>query len=179
MVNMSVINDLKRQVKLQSYQIEKMEQYSRRDNVKIKGLKYEDGEDTTNLVMELAAGIGVNVAKEDISTSHRVGMTIDINKPKPIIVKFARRDKMVELLRNKRKLRRGIYVEEDLTKTRHNMNYEIRKDPQTSKTWTIGGKIYALVKENGKEVKKAFDTPDDMYKLGWSADKLEAFLNTI
>ena len=63
--NLSVINDLKEQVRPQSYQIEKMEQYRRRDSVRIKRLKYENGEDTNILVMQLANTIGVNVVKED------------------------------------------------------------------------------------------------------------------
>ena len=57
------------------------------------------------------------------------------------------------------------------------MSYEIRKDSSTSKTWTIDGKIYALVREGNSEVKKVFDTPDDLYKLGWNEAKLEAFLD--
>ena len=45
--NLSVINDLKKQVRLQSFQTEN-EQYSRRDNVRIKCLKYENGGDTNS-----------------------------------------------------------------------------------------------------------------------------------
>ena len=47
----TVLADIKKQTKLQSYQLEKMEQFHRRDNIRIKGLMYEEGEDTTDVQM--------------------------------------------------------------------------------------------------------------------------------
>ena len=57
------------------------------------------------------------------------------------------------------------------------MYYEIRKNENTTKTWTINGDIFAIVKgKNGMEAKEQFSTPDDLYKLGWNKDKLDTFL---
>ena len=52
------------------------------------------GEDTNQLVVELAADIGVEVKLDDISVSHRLpgGPRRDSSRPKPIIVKFVRNE---------------------------------------------------------------------------------------
>ena len=173
--NSTIVADLKKRMKQQSYQLEKMEQYTRRDNLKLKGIKHEANEDTTDIVMNVASSIGVDVRRDDISTSHRLGPS-EPNKPSPIIVRFAKRDKKVSIMKNKKNLKDDIYVEEDLTKMRRNMFYEIRRHPNTIKSWTIEGKIYALMKEGNSEVKKVFENPDDLYKLGWNEAKLDAFL---
>ena len=176
-ISNSTTLSLKRQLKQQSYQLDRMEQYTRRDNIIIKGVSYSDNENTNDIVMKLANDAGVELSKDDISTSHRLGATRDNSKPSPIIVRFSKRDKKIELMKKKKNIRHGVYVEEDLTKLRGNMAYEVRKNSNTSKTWTINGKIYALVNEGGTEVKKVFETPDDLYKLGWNEAKLEAFLD--
>lgn len=177
-LNNDTISSMRKQLKQQTYQLDRMEQYTRRENIRIKGMNYTDNENTNEIVMKLASDIGVQLSNEDISTSHRLGVSRDNAKPSPIIVRFSRRDKKVELLRKKRNIQRGIYIEEDLTKLRRNLAYEVRKDSRTTKTWTIDGKIYAMVKEGEAEVKKVFETPDDLYKLGWNESRLEAFLES-
>ena len=58
------------------------------------------GEDTDDLVRELAADIGVTLKSEDISVSHRLpgrpGST------QPIIVKFVRRNTKTAMMKSKR-----------------------------------------------------------------------------
>lgn len=135
--NTATISNLKKQLKNQSYQLDRMEQYTRRDNIRIKGVDYSTNENTNDIVINLAKDIGVELSSNDISTSHRLGATREVTKPSTIIVRFAKRDKKVELLKNKKKLRSGVYFEEDLTKLRRNMAYEIRKDSNTTKTWKL------------------------------------------
>ena len=58
-----------------------LEQYSRRDCSEIRGIRKLSGvarEDTNEIVVELGRKIGVDLNKEDISTSHRLP-----NKVKP------------------------------------------------------------------------------------------------
>ncbi|KAK3873783.1 hypothetical protein Pcinc_021208 [Petrolisthes cinctipes] len=162
-VNDTILCDLHKQIKQQSYQLEQMEQYSRRENVRIKGIRCTEGEDVTATVIKVAEDIGVTLIQADISVCHCIGTSSDANRPKPIIVRLARREKKIELMKNKKKLKRGIYIDEDLTKMRSKMLYEIRRDPQTTKTWTIDGRIFAMVNEGGEEMKKIFDTPIDLY----------------
>ncbi|KAK3868792.1 hypothetical protein Pcinc_025830 [Petrolisthes cinctipes] len=174
-VNDTILCDLQKQIKQQSYQLEQMEQYSRRENVRIKGIRCTEGEDVTATVIKVAEDIGVTLIQGDISVCHRIGTSSDANRPKPIIVRLARREKKIELMKNKKKLKRGIYIDKDLTKVRSKMLYEIRRDPQTTQTWKIDGRIFAMVNEGGEETKKIFDTPDDLYKLGWNETKLPGF----
>lgn len=173
-----VIADLKNQIKLQTYQLDRMEQYTRRENIRITGIPYEDGEDTTEKVIKTAREIGVTLTREDVSVSHRVGRT-NQEAQRPIIARLSRREKKVELMKNKKKLGRGLYMDEDLTRTRNRMLYEIRKHPQTTKTWTIDGKIFAVISDEGEESRKVFETPDDLYKLGWNETKVQLFLKGI
>lgn len=172
-----VISDLKNQIKLQTYELDRMEQYNRRENIRITGIPHEDGEDTMEKVIKTAREIGVTLTREDISVSHRVGR-LNQETPRPIIARLSRREKKVELMKNK-KLSRGLYMDEDLTRTRNKMLYEIRKHSQTTKTWTIDGKIFAMVNNEGEESRKVFETPDDLYKLGWNDAKVQLFLKGI
>ena len=130
------------------------------------------------MVVDVARKMGVALADADISVSHRTGA----DGAGPIIVRFARREKKIEMMRKKKNLgnEAGIFIEEDLTRIRHRMLYEIRHDSRTTKTWTIEGKIFAMMKEgegaNAKEAKKTFKNPDDLYKLGWNEERLTRFL---
>ena len=153
----------------------------RRENIRIKGIKKTADEDTTAVVVDVARRVGVTLTAADVSVSHRTGT----DGEGPIIVRFARREKKIELMKNKKKLPKGddaIYFEEDLARIHHRMLYEIRKDANTTKTWTINGKIFAMMKENEgegqNEVKKVFETPDDLYKLGWNEARLTLFLQS-
>ena len=88
------------------FRIDEVEQYSRRDNIVVHGLKEEDGESTNDVVIAVAAAAGVAITNGDISTSHRVGRPDNANrggKPRPIVVRFVRRD--TRFLRNKKKLK--------------------------------------------------------------------------
>ena len=174
----NVLTDMQKQIKQQSYQLEKNEQFQKRENIRIKGLTYEENENTEQRVIGLARDIGVTLTSDDISERYRVGATTDTSYPKPVFVRLAKRTKKVEIMKNKKKCRRGVYIDEDLTRMRSNMMYEIRKHQHTVRTWTIDGKIFAIIKEDDAESKKIFDTPDDLYKLGWNEQKLNTFLET-
>ena len=96
---------------------------------------------------------------------------------RPIMVQMNNRSKKTKIMIGKKKLGNGLFIEEDLTKLRSRMHYEIRKNENTSKTWTINGDIFAMVKgKNGNETKEKFCTPDDLYKLGWNNERLDHFL---
>ena len=69
--------------------LDEIEQYSRRDNVVLRGVAEDAGESTNQRVMEIAAAAGVTVTEADISTSHRVGRP-QPNKTRPIIAPFVR-----------------------------------------------------------------------------------------
>ncbi|KAL8606910.1 hypothetical protein ACOMHN_048706 [Nucella lapillus] len=72
-------------------QVDSLEQYSRRNNVRISGIPEPKGgsvqEDTDNIVQKLGEAIGVRVTSEMIDRSHRVGKRTGTSD-RQIIVKF-------------------------------------------------------------------------------------------
>ena len=81
------------------------------------------GEDTDDLLRELAADIDMTLKPEDIRVSHRLpGRS---GSTRPIIVKFVRRNTKTAMMKSKRKLhdanRKGVYINDDLTPLRAKM----------------------------------------------------------
>lgn len=96
--------------------IYELEQYSRRDCLEIRGIpKNSSGmrEDTNKIVIELGRKIGIELKKEDISTSHRLPSKVKANGeralfPPAIIVKFTSRDVREKLYRARKVLKQDL-----------------------------------------------------------------------
>ena len=171
------VNQVKEEVQAQKFELDKLEQYGRRDNIKIFGIPPEENENTNQLVVDLAADIGVSISSNDISVSHRLpGGRND--RPKPIIVKFVRRDTKSSIMKRKKELkkkenRKEVYVQEDLTPLRSKIFKELKRDRDNIKrVWTVDGKINCIIEEGQYEVKKIINSPYDLVKVGWSAEKI-------
>ena len=85
------------------------------------------GVNTNAVFIDMSRDIGVTITPADISVSHRLWRPGDSSvsdaKPRPLIVKLVRRDNIIELMRNKKKMRsmdkhRQVYVNDDLTMQR-------------------------------------------------------------
>ncbi|CAH3158086.1 unnamed protein product [Pocillopora meandrina] len=94
--------DTTNQLKALKESFNELEQYSRRDCMEIRGIpKISSGtrEDTNEIVVELGRKIGLDLKREDISTSHRLPSKRKANGesylfiyPPAFIVKFTSRD---------------------------------------------------------------------------------------
>ena len=93
--------ELKHPVQVLTLRNDELEQYTRRDNVKIHGLPKSDNEDTIEQVVQLAKKAGVVIDANDISIAHRLPGNRHANKPRTIIAKFVRRVKRTDLMRKK------------------------------------------------------------------------------
>ena len=60
------VNELKRVIQVQRFDLDKLEQYGRRETIRINGIPEMEGEDTNLIVKELAADIGVTIPTADI-----------------------------------------------------------------------------------------------------------------
>ena len=167
------------EVQTNRFEVDRLEQYSRRDSFKVFGVP-ESGpqEDTSQMVVDLAKEIGVELRRDDISVSHRVYVSKKSSKPRPIIAKMVRREKKVEVMKAKKRLRelndrKDIFIVEDLTQLRVKLVRELRKEPRVEKVWTIDGKVFCLVKDGAKRVKQMIDSPDDLHKIGWSEERMK------
>ncbi len=145
--------------------LDRSEQYSRRNNVRIMGIPEEDGEDTNKLVLKLAATIGVVMVNEHIDISHRVPKYPPTRQetPRPIIVRFVSNSSLRSMLGGRRKLRehreetsnKKLFINEDLTRSRALLAKRARTlvaEKRAESTWVTGGVI--LIKLYGGSVKK-------------------------
>ena len=169
------VNQLTSEVQVLKFDLERQNQYSRRESIRISGIPETDGESTNALAIKLAADIGVSLAEMDISVSHRLP-----GRPgsaRPIIVKFVRRDTKTSMMKHKRRLRdldrRGVFLNDDLTPFRAKLARALRNDSTIGKVWTIDGRILCTITVNGNEIKKVVESPDDLFHLGWSEEKVK------
>ena len=138
---------------------ELLESYNRRDNVKIIGLsetlsndgKREQVETTINKVINFGDAIDAKITHTDISIAHR--LPIRSGRDKPVIVRFSRRIKKIDLLRKKRTLSQingfgDVNIFEDLSTARVNFLRIMKTDERIQSTWTREGTIYFIWKED-------------------------------
>ena len=86
-------------------QLNDLEQYTRRNSIRIFGIREQSNEDTDQIVVDLAnEKLGFQLTKRDIDHSHRVQQK-DPRKPKPIIVKLCSYKDKTSFMRNKKKLK--------------------------------------------------------------------------
>ena len=141
-------------------------QYSMRDSIIVSGATYNRDENTNQIMCKIANSIGVDITEQDISVSHRTGR-VQGNTPRPIVVKFVRRDTKHLVLQNKKFARNikcdeagnpvRIFLDEHLTPMRRSFCKKLREKNVHHYTWD--GKIHVF---NGEDNSKSvIDTPDD------------------
>ena len=138
-----------------SENINNLEQYGRRNNIRINGLTElgtEDMETTTNkLIHEINTRIpDVNVTRGDIDIAHRLGPKKDM-KTRPIIVRFVSRMSKENVLKKRRALKgTGIFLNEDLTHLNQTVLLSVRKKTpdEVEDAWYSNGKIFKKDKMN-------------------------------
>ena len=73
------------------YERDELEQYTRRDSIRIFGVAEDLVENLVDKAMKIAADIDVNIWQSDVSTIHRIGKFNPANaqnKPRPITCRF-------------------------------------------------------------------------------------------
>lgn len=166
------------------YEIDKLEQYMRRDNIRISGIKEEEGETEDILeakVLGLANNLGVELESRDISVAHRLGKPTEGNKdrPRPVIVRLCQRKKKTQIMKKKKEMKTWkdvIYMNEDLTPLRVALLKIVKEHDDVKSVTTIDGKILAWYKNRERPL--VIHTPDDLYKVGitlpdWKLLKLD------
>lgn len=139
-----------------------LEQYSRRNCLRIFGLPESQHEDTNEKVVNLAKSkLGVNIDPSNIDRSHRIGKPTSTN-PRPIIVKFTSYAARARFIKSRRQLKgTNVVVKEDLTKTNQQLLQESKKHAKVKSAWSHDGKIIVLVNENGNDrTKRLFELSD-------------------
>lgn len=140
--------------------IDTLEQYSRRNNLRLYGIPNKPGENTDELVMQVCKEkLNIDITSHDIDCSHRLNVSSQKSGPKPIIVKFVRRNIRNKISENKRKLAKtNIVIREDLTQRRAALLREVSLKFGKKQSWTLNGNVFSLV--DGK--KTVFSDIEDL-----------------
>ena len=124
--NLEEVHDLKEEIKRKDQDIAtlnekivELEQYQRRENIRIFGLRETSGENTDTVALQLFKDrLGITLDENDISRSHRIGPKVG-GKTRPIIVRFSSYRTRARIFNSKRKLKgTSITIKEDLCHSR-------------------------------------------------------------
>lgn len=154
--------ELARALKETENRLVSCEQYSRNNNLEVKGIPKDDAENVDQLISKLGEVIGEPITKADVEACHRVP-TRDREKSN-IIVRFQNRNKrdcVLEKAKKKRiscsdlglSMEAPVYVNEHLCpylKKLLGMTTSKKREHRWLYVWVRNGKIFA---------KKASDTP--------------------
>ena len=135
----------------QGKEIDDLEQYSRRNCLLLHGVVETNAECTDDIIIKTCAEeLGIDVKQEDLDRSHRLGkVKRNDNKPRPIIVKFARYAVRNKVFSNKKKLKgKKLLITESLTVYRMKLLDEARRKYAVRNVWTYDGRV--MYKENKK-----------------------------
>ncbi|XP_072179222.1 uncharacterized protein [Diadema setosum] len=147
-----------------------MEQYSRRNCIRIFGVREREGESTDDILCDISKkdlGLAINPEK-DIDRSHRTGRKkADTAAPRPIIVKLTSYRKRQEILKRRRHLKgSGVSIHEDLTKRNVDLLRKASQHAKVKAAWSSDGRIIAEIPAtNGRTVKKLIRCESDLKNL--------------
>ena len=123
-----------------NFEINRLEQYSRKSSVRICGIHEEEGEKVTEKVINtIKEEIGVEIEAEEIDITRRVGQRHQ-DRGRGILVKFVSHKSKVKIMKKKRQAK-NIRVSEDLAQGTRKMLNDIHTKKNSigvEKAWTFG-----------------------------------------
>ncbi|KAL7403100.1 hypothetical protein ABVT39_024495 [Epinephelus coioides] len=147
------------------YKEDELEQYSRKENIRINGMEEQSGEESEDQLVEkvcsLAAAPGSDMKEEDISMAHRLGGVKKQGRMRPVIVRFVSRKKADLIKLKENDTYKKVFICEDLT----NMRYKLFRyaKGKCDLTFVRDGKI--ICKKDGKYITS--DNLDDLFLIGY------------
>jgi hypothetical protein len=135
--------------------VDNLEQYQRRNNLRIFGIPETQGEDTDLLVVDLFKNkLKLDIDVSHIERSHRVGRERTVpeggpqTRPRAIIVKMSSYRYRRLVYESKRRLKgTGVVVREDLTRRRTEMYNRAVDKHGFQRVWTTDGRICWIDKD--------------------------------
>ncbi|CAF0953398.1 unnamed protein product [Didymodactylos carnosus] len=138
------IDELEIQLSKLQIAFDDLSTYNRRTNLRFNGIAEDIGKDTDQLIINICAKIDIDINKEDISVSHRIGKINNSmgQRPRAIIVRLLRYRIRQMIVRNKKKLECGISINEDLTKLNLSIfKYARSKCVENKRIYTSNSKV--------------------------------------
>ncbi|KAK4315564.1 hypothetical protein Pmani_013255 [Petrolisthes manimaculis] len=136
-------NKVQKSFMLNKYDNDKLEQYMRRDNLCISGIKEERYENEMVLetkIINIASDIGVELEPRDISITHRLGKPRGSDRP--VIVRFCHRKKRDEVMKKRKALKNkqeSIYINDDSTPLRVSLLKMVKDHSDVKNATTADG----------------------------------------
>ena len=155
--------------------VDKLEQYDRRQNLELVGVPYEKNEDVTQIALDVAGAIGVDLVEEDISIAHRLPQKRRSTNPQAgqhkstahpaIIIRFISRHKRNEMYENRCKAKEidnfpvkdmsCLYINENLTQRRKRLYWKPKQkvsELNYNYIWSNHGQIYVRKDEESNRI---------------------------
>ena len=163
----TAVNKMRAAVRLNAYENDKLQQYTRRENVRISGLAKVDGENSKLKIIELGDEMGLSITERDINAAHCLGRTHQGARLRAVIVRFFARDIKHYFLVNKNKLKdkdtyRNVYINEDLTPLRSKLLQYAKRHDGVDSAYTREGKVICRIRDGSRVT---VESPDDLFKL--------------
>lgn len=127
-----------------------MEQYSRRNCIRVFGIEESRDENCEMIALDVFRNrLGLDVSSPDIDRCHRVGKV----KPgyhRALIVKFLSYRVRSKTIKSRRRLKgSGISIQEDLTALNQDLYRKVYTSKKVTNSWTADGRIFVQVKASG------------------------------
>ena len=174
------IETLKEELAETKAQLNNLEQYSRRLCLDVSGIPETDNEDTDRLIMDTAKLAGVEIRKEDIDRSHRVG-AVKPGKTRTLLVRFVSYAKREAFYGARRRLRQPqsfegssvtaavaskVFVADNLTRENQFILFkarQYRKEGKIFSAWSDVGKLKVRLREGSSTT--VIRSLDDLQQL--------------
>jgi len=151
-------------VTVMDQKLDDLEQYSRKDNIRIVGIadnRTPDNYENTpkKVVSFFNEALQLNLTQYDINNAHRLGPKGKGKFSSDIIVKLSSNIVKQDIMRNRKKLKHldhRIYINEDLTQLRASLYKKAReqvKHKHLYTAWTRDGNIFVKLHDNSKATK--------------------------
>lgn len=153
---------LRERIEALEMEMDRANQYSRRNSLRVSGIPEEKGENTDTLILNVANSLGANLT-EEIDRSHRVGKPRppakpeSATKPRDILVKFGTYRSRQKLYNRRSQLKAqgnsNCFVNEDLTRMRSSLLFQCRRLKRKNSildSWSSDGTV--LIKDTSGRI---------------------------
>ena len=124
------------------------EQYSRKSNLKIYGVKEIKGETCEEVVLSIFhEKLGITLKREEIDVAHRVA-SHDSTKARPILIRFMSFTSRSKVLRARSKLKgSGVVIHEDIIRQYVLLMNRLKKHERVKDVWFWNNKIHVAMND--------------------------------
>ena len=166
-------------LRLLAYHNDKLEQYTRRDNLRLFNFPLCDDGTLRAKFIELAAVLGVTLHDHDINIIHKLTASA---RSQSVIVRMNNRKLRNDILYAKKgplnveSAFKGVFIQEDLTNQPSKLLKFIKGRDNVDRVQTSDGRLRVTLKEDcGAGRRVNVENPDDLFKIGIDSADITQF----